>query len=232
MDKRTELLALARKRQATRWSGYNCIGDYHEGRYECDYVSPYTKSANNVDAEIMVVLQDWSSDQSLSGAFDKYSEQLGHSPNLPTNNKLKSLLKEIFGVELKDIYATNLFPFIKRGTMTQSIPPRDLRNAAHDFTLPEIKIVKPKLVICLGLVAFNALREESRLDSVRPINSAIDSPFDIDATRVWCQHHDTMLSFRPTRPLEAAAGFLCEQISLMSKASRPNGRRNRFIAIH
>jgi len=189
MNKRTELLALARKRQAARWSGYNCIGDYHEGRYECDHVSPYTKSANNFDAEIMVVLQDWSSDQSMSGAFDEESAQLGHTPKLPTNRNLKRLLKDIFGVELKDIYATNLFPFIKLGGISQPIRPRDLHEAARLFTLPEIHIVKPKLVICLGLVTFNALREVCELGSVRPINLAIDSPFDIDAMRVWCQAH-------------------------------------------
>jgi hypothetical protein len=58
MDKQDALLALAKLRQGTRWPGYNCIGDYHAGAYECDLVSPYTKSAGNVDAEIMVMLQD------------------------------------------------------------------------------------------------------------------------------------------------------------------------------
>lgn len=137
----------------------------------------------------MVILQDWSSDQSMSGAFDDESAQLGHTPNLPTNRNLKRLLKDVFGVELKAIYATNLFPFIKLGGISHPIPRRDLREAACQFTLPEIHIVKPKLVICLGLVTFNAIREARGLDLVRPINLAIESPFDIDATRVWCQAH-------------------------------------------
>ena len=67
MDKRARLLELARERQADRWPGYAAIGDYHEGRYECDFVSPYTRSAANVDAQVMVLLQDWASDASLSG---------------------------------------------------------------------------------------------------------------------------------------------------------------------
>jgi len=48
MSKKSALLQLARKRQAARWEGYKCIADYCCGAYECDYVSPYTKSANNV----------------------------------------------------------------------------------------------------------------------------------------------------------------------------------------
>src|ERR1051325_114708 len=58
IDKRSQLLKLAKVRQATRWSGYKCIGDYHEEAYECDHVSPYSKTAGNLDADIMVVLQD------------------------------------------------------------------------------------------------------------------------------------------------------------------------------
>ena len=65
LDKQSSLLRLARMRQSTRWPAYKCVGDYRGGVYECDFVSPYTK-AGNVDAEIMVMLQDWSSDDSLS----------------------------------------------------------------------------------------------------------------------------------------------------------------------
>jgi hypothetical protein len=65
MDKHRELKALATKRQRARWPGYKGIGDYHNGVYECPYVSPYTKTAGNVDADIMVVLQDWTSDESI-----------------------------------------------------------------------------------------------------------------------------------------------------------------------
>ena len=89
MDKRAELLKLAKLRQATRWEGYKCIGDYHDGIYECDFVSPYTKTAGNVDAEILVMLQDWSSDESLKGSIDYGAATLGHTPHLPTTPTIR-----------------------------------------------------------------------------------------------------------------------------------------------
>ena len=192
-DKRAELLALARKRQATRWSGYTCVGDYHDGVDECDFVSLYSKTAGNVDARILVMLQDWSSDSSLSGPFDEDSATFGHTRNLPTNRNLIRLLKATFDVNLEDVYGTNLFPFIKPGSMSNSILRKDLVRAAHEFALPQIRIVGPRLVICLGLVTFNALRQTCALTRSSNLSSAIGSPFDLDSVRTWCQAHTGVL---------------------------------------
>lgn len=189
MDKRSELLALAKLRQNTRYPGYTCIGDYHSRAYECDFVSPYTKTAGNIDAEIMVVLQDWASDEFLKGPLHEPSAKLGHSPNLPTNRNLNELLKKTFGLTLRDVYGTNLFPFVKPGGMSASIRQGDLNVAALQFALPQIAIVKPELVICLGLVTFNALRKACDLKPASNIPSAIESPFRLGKVRVWCQAH-------------------------------------------
>jgi len=67
MDKTAKLLELARLRQRSRSPGYRPLCEYHRGAYECDLVSPYTKSAGNVNATVMVMLQDWSSHERLKG---------------------------------------------------------------------------------------------------------------------------------------------------------------------
>jgi len=189
MDKQDFLLALAQKRKMTIWPGYNRVGDYHCGVYECDFVSPYTKSAGNVNAEIFVLLQDWSSDESLSGSLDSDCVQYGLTRTLPTNRRLVELLRQHFGVELEDIYATNLFPFIKRGGISSSIPMGDLIRAAQEFALPQIQIVHPKLVICLGLNTFNAVRIACEHTPAWRMDEAITSPFTFSESRVWCQAH-------------------------------------------
>lgn len=59
MSKQDALLNLAKLRQETRYDGYTAIGDYDEGVWECDYVSPYSLSSHNEDSDILVILQDW-----------------------------------------------------------------------------------------------------------------------------------------------------------------------------
>ena len=95
MDKHRELKALATKRQRARWPGYNGIGDYHNGVYECLYVSPYTKTAGNVDADIMVVLQDWTSDEDIRRDVDSDSVTYGYTRGLHTNRNLVRLWRSI-----------------------------------------------------------------------------------------------------------------------------------------
>ena len=182
------LLALAQKRKATIWPGYSRIGDFHDGAYECDFVSPYTKSAGNVDAEIFVLLQDWSSDEALHD-LDADCVLYGLTRKLPTNRRLVELLRQHLGAELGDVYATNLFPFIKGGGISSPIPMRDLVRAAQEFALPQIRIVQPKLVVCLGLNTFNAIRLACGHSPAQRMDEAIASPFTFDQARVWGQAH-------------------------------------------
>jgi uracil-DNA glycosylase len=189
MNKDAPLLALAKLRQATQWPGYKSIADYGNGAYECDFVSPYTKTAGNVDAEVMVLLQDWSSDEELSRGLDESTRRLGYTPTQPTSCNLERLLKNHFGLSLSNIYGTNLFPFVKPGAVSSPIPDRDLIRAAREFALPQIGIVSPRLVICLGLVTFDALRRAYDLPRAGKMDSAINSPFTVGSSRVWCQAH-------------------------------------------
>lgn len=189
MSKQEQLLKLTRKRQRTRWSGYKGIGDYHGGVYECDFVSPYTKSAGNLEAKVMIMLQDWSSDASLSKMVDQDSIEFGHTRFRPTNKNLKKLLEKHFGLSLAETYATNLFPYIKTGSMNNYIPVRDLTRAAKEFALPQIEIISPELVICLGKATFNALRRTIGLKPVKYLDDGIKSPFPYHNSVIYCQAH-------------------------------------------
>lgn len=189
MNKHSRLLALAKRRQRERWLGYKSLVDYHGGSYECDFVSPFTKTAGNVNADVMVLLQDWSSDDELTQGLDENTQRLGHDPTQPTGRNLEQFLNTNFGLSLRDTYGTNLFPFIKRGAVSSHIPERDLIKAALAFALPQIEIVGPRLVICLGLVTFDALRRSRGLPRSGGMNLAINSPFHIGESRVWCQAH-------------------------------------------
>ena len=105
------------------------------------------------------------------------------------NKELQQLIQQTFGLKLADVYATNLFPFVKLGGMSGKIKQRDLVRAARIFAIPQIRIVQPALVICLGLDSYNALREAELMPAVKPISLAIETPFPIGESMVWCQAH-------------------------------------------
>lgn len=149
------LLRLARKRAASRWDGYRQPEDY--GYEFSDLVSPYTRTAGNVDADVMLVLQDWASHDALSGAFDPVRARYGHDPGRTTNKRLKALLRCHLGLRLEDAYGTNLFPFIKIGGISASIPASDLTRAAREFARPQVEIVSPRIVVALGSATAKAL---------------------------------------------------------------------------
>lgn len=183
MNKNKELLVLAKLRKATRYDGYNSIADYEDGYYECDYVSPYSKSAHNVNAEVFVILQDWSSDENMDGKCEE-TNRLGYTPCVKTNIKLIDLLKKHLSLELKETYATNLFPFIKMGGMSANIPIKDMRKSAEQFTLPMMDIIEPKISIALGRKTFDALS-----DACKDKKGSTSESFIYKNTKVFHQPH-------------------------------------------
>ena len=189
MSKQSELHGLAVTRRHSRWPDYNCLSDYHDGAYECDHVSPYTRSAGNVDADVFVLLQDWSSDLALRGPLDLEVLRLGYTLSEPTNKNLIGLLRCLFNLDLASVFATNLFPFVKRGNMSERIPQRDLVRAACEFAIPQIEIVAPKIVICIGLGTFNAMRRAQRLRLVDNVSQGLVATFRLHGANVWCQAH-------------------------------------------
>jgi restriction system protein len=154
-------------------------------------VSPYTIGAQNVDSELMILLQDWASDDVLRDDYLDTRVTVGHDPSRGTNKRLKELLRKHLRLELSEVYATNVFPFIKRGPMNKSKAKRDLVRAAREFALPQIEIVGPRLAVCLGKAAFNAVAIASGSRPAKSLAEAIEkaSPFEIGNTQVWCQAH-------------------------------------------
>jgi restriction system protein len=197
-----ELQKLTTKRKNVTYLGdktiykneYKNIKDYHNSVFECNYVSPYSKCAHNVDSDIMIMAQDWSSDEKLNKLTDEQiadTKKYGYLRTLPTNTTLIDLLKTHFFADFDKIYATNLFPFIKMGTMSSKIPQTDMIRAALDFGIPQIKIVKPKIVICLGLSTFHAIRKAENIKPCKNMPEAINinSIFKIGESTIFCQAH-------------------------------------------
>jgi len=178
MSKSVQIRDLARKRREAKWPDYTQVEDYHNGKHACDFVSPYSKSAHNFDADLFLMLQDWTSAKSLSGPEKPEQIRLGYTPGKPTNKFLIRLLREVFDFELADTFTTNLFPFIKSGGKRAKIRPSDLVRAAKEYGLPQVEIIQPKVVLCFGLPTFQSLQIAVGLPKARSMEQAMECPFE------------------------------------------------------
>ena len=77
------------------------------------------------------------------------------------------------------------------------IPPDDLKYSAIEYTLQEIDIVKPKMILCLGAYAFNTLRS---LISSEKFNwrDSLDYPIYYKHSAVYAVSHTTQQAINST----------------------------------
>ena len=191
-QKHVEIKKIVVRRQTARWDKYCNFVDFRNGIYECDHVSPFSHGAQNVNAKVMLVLQDWGSVDYLKSLCDKDQEslsQLGRDPTLFTNKNITDLLNRHFHLDLADTYATNLFPFIKQGAMSSSIPIQDLNRAAIEYTKPLIEIIQPIIVICFGIKTFNALIASYGYKGSTKMAEAINRPKTVGTVLIHCLPH-------------------------------------------
>lgn len=137
----------------------------------------------------MIVGQDWIGADTLSGPERSDVAKLGYDPQFPTNINLFGLLETHFRVQFSDVYATNLFPLIKPGNSSASIPAGDLDWAASEFLVPQIDALSPKLIICLGVTVVRRLRKHAQLSMGANLQRLIEDPFDCLGARVEVVAH-------------------------------------------
>jgi uracil-DNA glycosylase len=162
MDKNEALANLVSQRRQENDSRYHHLKYFDDGFYDCDFVVPWTISGCNLDSNLMILAQDWASENFLKKRSKPTQKELrklhGQDADLPTNKNLKALLKKHFDLEFSDVYATDVFVFIKPGHMSAPIPIGDLEYSAKRYTLREIEIVQPRMVLCLGAIQWATWR--------------------------------------------------------------------------
>lgn len=182
-----EKLALERKKD--KLENFLNIGDVLDGYYDHgNYISPWSKSAFNVNTKVMLIAQDWSSEKFLTKKKDEDAATIGHTPSLPTNVNLKKMLRDSFKLEFEDTYATNLFVFIKKGSISNSIPIKAMLYSTKEYAIPQIEIVKPQIVICIGAVTNNIMRRSLNFPPVK-IKDSVNNPAYLGNTKIYGVYH-------------------------------------------
>jgi hypothetical protein len=174
MSKRDQLRKLAILRKNSIVEGCKNIHEFQNGAFDKEFhVSPWTNSAKNVDSNLMLLGQDWVGSDWLSDPDNLKYADIGMDPTFQTNKNIEKYLK-FFDLEFKDIYATNAFVFVKNGSMSSSIEKKIFNASILTYAIPQIEIVRPKMVICLGAITLNAVRKAIHAKPIRFSSAHID----------------------------------------------------------
>ena len=195
--KKEHLRQLARKRADDGLrklsKHYMQVDELDGGIYSSwELVSPWSKSAFNTDSRLMVIGQDWTSYDPNKEKNKKkeltFGMINGWDPAFITNKNLQILLNDCFNLSFADIYATNLFVFVKIGDASAYIPMKDLKYSAENYTKKEIDIVKPEIILCLGVRTFEALRKVLSSEEVI-FKDSLQSPINYQNCKIYGVPH-------------------------------------------
>jgi hypothetical protein len=139
-----------REDDLSEYSGeYSKVSDFFTS-YN-DLVSPIAKEANNANAKVMVVMQDW---MHIDVALDLPSDyEHGFSPKFKSNKILDENLERYLGINRGDTYMTNGFVHIKHTeTVDGTVNGKDMRKSIEKFNMPLINALSDtvKVVLVFG----------------------------------------------------------------------------------
>ena len=129
------------------------------GQYDADHIGPWTSWHGDLDADLMIVGQDW-------GGSDYYIDQKGiETDDNDTNINLQILLASIgYKVALPreprrpaKLFFTNAVLCLKQGRLTGRVRSQCFINCGRAFLRPQIELVQPKVVVTLGFSAYKAV---------------------------------------------------------------------------
>ena len=122
------------------------------GRYDSKQIGPWPLWQGNLNAELLVVGQDWGD----ISYFQKWQGRDQPSGNR-TNENLQRLLDQI-GVRVgrprdpqdQVVFFTNLILCLKRGGLQAPVDDSWFTNCARTFFGPLVEIIKPRAILALG----------------------------------------------------------------------------------
>ena len=151
------------------------------GAHDSEEIGPWTRWQGRLDAELMVVGQDW-------GDVDYFTEHAGldESKN-PTNRRLRTLLAEA-GFAVADVgmaegrgnvFLTNAVLCLKSGGLSGPVNADWFRECGPAFLRPQIELVRPRAVVTLGERAYGALMRAFGLQPIK-FREAVEAPRPVE----------------------------------------------------
>jgi DNA polymerase len=157
------------------------------GRFDADEIGPWTRWAGDLDADLMVVGQDWG-----DVAYFKANQGLD-KPDNPTSVALAELLASVGrplprmptaaaplppgGNRHSRVFLTNALLWLKTGGMQARTPAAWFDADAAARLREQIDLVRPRVVVALGQQAHRAILRAYDLPvPAGPFRAVVDAP--------------------------------------------------------
>lgn len=147
-----------------------------DGVFDSDHMSPWTASFGDLHARVIVVGQDWGDQR----AFEK---QAGRDwPSSATNRMLRTLMASA-GLAVPDtgqgessgVFLTNaVLCFRTAGGCQGPVQSQWFQNCGSRFLRPQIELINPGAVVCLGQRAHGAVLAAYGLPPARNWRAAVE----------------------------------------------------------
>lgn len=181
------------------------LKNYSEVGYEIDHVDGWEAWYSCLDAEIMLIGQDFAD----CLTFVKDNGKI--EPNdvdfiYPTNKNLRKLFSECLGIEIghpndlkkkgKLFFTNSIIGLKTKGGMQGVISKEWQEQSANEFLKPLIDLVSPKIIITLGTSSFNSvcsvLKEDiqEKIYKSKPLKFHVDKCYSTKAgVRIFPVYH-------------------------------------------
>jgi uracil-DNA glycosylase family 4 len=148
-----------------------------DGDFDSSEIGPWTRWLGDLGASVLIVGQDWGDQR----AFEKLE---GMNDPSATNRMLWKLLASI-GVDVPDVgiaagssgvFLTNAILCFKDHGCQGPVRTEWFRECGTRFLRPQIELIKPRVVICLGERAYAAVLSAYGLPAYTSWRAAVEGP--------------------------------------------------------
>ena len=135
---------------------------------DSDQIGPWTRWQGDLDADLMVVGQDW-------GDVAGFILQSGVDNDSRTNRLIRELLAYV-GIKViapparsskSKVFLTNAVLCLKHGDCQSPVSRHWYKNCGPNFLRPQIEIVRPKVVVAMGEWSYRTIMHAFGLSPVR-----------------------------------------------------------------
>ena len=165
------------RQQADFPSGLQNPSQIEGGKFDCPHLGPWSLWQGDLDAKLLVIGQDWGDEN-----YFRSNEGRDNDGNA-TNQNLRKLVSFIgcdpglpSNPTVQPLFFTNAVLGIKSGGMSADLKHDWLRHSSLNFTGPLIEIIRPRLIVTLGISAYKSLRFIFPYLPYEPMNNLLKYP--------------------------------------------------------